>query len=238
MATFKIDNVAMTKQPSHIEIIPPRQQIYPTSGANKIIVQPLTPPTIEVRWGMDATYPEVVAELKTKRGRDLVHAISWTNEDGARLKHCNVVFPEIGSGIGPARTAVDVMTLTLEAINPMPGLLLTTLFAPGVLTVADGVVKWIAPAGGRILWVSGTIYILGTGAGGTQIQVSNGATDYLTTPGDFVVASGTRLMENQVVAPDAYFDRGDIIEIDVDAIPAGADSSTVSIYIYCLSFEV
>lgn len=238
MATLYIDNVAMTIQPSHIEIVPPKPRIYPTAGANKIVVQPLTPPSIEVRWGMDATFLEVVSELKTKRGRDLVHAISWTNEENTGLKHCNVVFPEIGSGIGPARTAVDVMTLTLEAINPMPGLVLVELYRPGVLTVKDGEPKWEAEAGGRILKIDGAIGVLGTGAGQTRVQVSNGATDYLSTEGDFVVASGTNLMENQVLGASPLFNRGETVELDTDTIPAGNDSANASVYMYCLLFEV
>lgn len=238
MATFKIDNVAMTIQPSHIGIIPTQQTIYPTSGANKIVVQPYTPPTIEVRWGMDATYPAVIAELKLKRGRNLVHAISWTNEAASRLKHCNVIFPEIGSGQGPAGSVVDVFTLTLEAINPMPGLVIVELFRAGVLTVADGVAKWKTPAGGRIMKIRGEIGTLGTGAGQTRGQVSNGATDYLSTRGDFVVASGTNLMENQVLAALPTFNRGETVELDVDTIPADSNSANVSVLLYCLLFEV
>ena len=84
----------------------------------------------------------------------------------------------------------------------------------------------------------GAIGTLGTGAGQTRIQVSNGATDYLTTRGDFVVASGTNLMENQVLDTLPTFDRWDIIELDVDAIPADSNSANVLVSLYVLLFGV
>lgn len=238
MPTFKIDNVAMTIQPTHFSIIPPEHQVYPLAGANKIVVQPLIPPRIEVRWGQEGQAAAIIAELKLKRGRDLVHAISWTDEENVRLKHCNVFFPEIPSAYSdPMRKVVEPVTLTLEAINPMPGLAIVELFRPGVLTVADGVAKWKTPAGGRVMKVRGEIGTLGTGAGQTRVQVSNGATDYLSTRGDFIVASGTNLMENQVLVALPTANRGETIELDVDTIPAGADSADLSVLLYYLMFE-
>lgn len=237
-AVFKIDNVDMTYKPSHVQVTPPEVSVYPGPGTGKGIVQPMIPPILEVRWGVDAAIRSAIAELKTKRGRRLIHALSWTNEGETGTKHCNAMIPEIGYGQGPSQSIADVFTLKCEVVNPMPALMITELFMPGVLTTGDGKIKWLTPAGGRILKVRGAIGTLGTGAGQTRVQVSNGATDYLTTPGDFVVASGTNLMENQVLTSSATFNRGDTIELDIDVIPGGSDSADVSVLLYCLLFRV
>ena len=138
MPNFKIDNVAMTYQPTYWRVIPPESVDYPAAGYNRIVVQPETPPLLEVRWGQEGTYPALISEVKTKRGRDLVHALSWPDEANLKHKHCNVFFPEIPSGQGPASGVVDVLSLTFKAFNPLPGLVIIDLFRPGVITVADG----------------------------------------------------------------------------------------------------
>ncbi len=239
--TVRVDNVdldADTVMPTQVRVIPPDPVVYPGPGTGKVVVQPLTPPVIELSWGPDIAPREVVAALKAARGRRLVHVLSWTNEDETGIYHANVMIPEIGYGQGPHQQGVDPFTLRCEVINPMPGLVTAELYVPGVLTTGDGKAKWKTPAGGRILKVGGYIGTLGTGTGQTRVQVSNGDTDYLSTRGDFVVASGTGLMENAVLAASPTFNRSETIELDIDTIPGNSDGADLQVWLTCLLFRV
>lgn len=237
MATFKIDNVTMTTPPSHVQIIEPELIPYPGGGTNKITVQPLTPPVIEARWGMDVAVRAVIAELISKRGQRLIHTISWTDEVESRLKHRTVAIPAIGYGQGPTMGYVDTFTLRMEQIMPMPSLAVIDLFYPGTIATGDGKVKYKTPAGGRILKIDGFIGTLGSGGGtSTDVQVSNGATDYLGTVGTFEVDTATSVMENQVLGSTLTFDRGDTIELDCDA--TSTNPGNVQVLVYALYFAV
>jgi hypothetical protein len=235
---FRIDNVNMTYQPSQISIIPAGSKEYPLAGHNIIMVRSELPPVIQIRWGEAVAKPAVIAELKAKFGRSLAHVVSFLAEDDSKVRHANVFVDEIPSTQGPDRNSIGPFTLKLQAFNPYPALAVVELYRPGTITVADGVAKWKAPAGGRILKVNGYIGTLGTGANGTQVQVSNGATNYLATPGDFTVATATGLMENAVLAASPTFNRNETIELDVDVIPGNSDSANLSVLLYVLLFEV
>lgn len=238
MAILKIDNVAMTQHPSHVLVIEPPTSTIPGAGLSKIVVQPMIPPIIEVRWGMaTASARSIVAELRTKRGMQLIHMLSWTQEDEARLYHRNVTIPFSGYGQGPTMGYVDTFTVRMEEIRPMPSLALIELARSGTLTTGDGKVKVKTPAGGRILAINGFIQTLGSGGGtSTDVQVSNGGTDYLSTKGTFEVDSGTNVMENAVLGTTLTFDRADTIELDIDAI--STNPADVRVYVYCLMFGV
>lgn len=237
MASFKIDNTAMTNPPSHIQIIYPELVSYPGPGLGKIVVQPMTPPTIEVRWGMDAVKRAVVDELITARATKMVHVASWTDETETRFKHRTVAIPPIGYGQGPTMGYVDTFTLRMEQIMPMPSLNIIELFYPGTIGTGDGKVKYKTPAGGTILKIDGFIGTLGSGGGtSTDVQVSNGATDYLSTKGTFEVDSATGLMENQVLGTTLTFNRGATIELDCDAV--STNPGNVQVLVYALMFAV
>ncbi len=240
MAVVKIDNVALDEElmPMEVRVVPPEPVVYPGPGTGKIIVQPLTPPVVELHWGPNIAPKEIIAELKAKRGRRLVHVLSWTNEDETGTKQANVYIPEIGYAQGPGIEQMQPFTLRCECLNPNPYPQLKHLDVWGTIAAGDGKCKWKTPAGGRILAVNGWIETLGTGAGQTRVQISNGATDYLSTPGDFVVASATNFMENQVLVASPTFNRGETIEVDVDAIPGGADSANLHIWLYVLLFAI
>jgi len=102
----------------------------------------------------------------------------------------------------------------------------------GTIVTGDGQSQWEAPYAGEIVAVEGFIANVGTVGGQTRIQISCGATDYLTTEGDFVQASGTGLMENAVLAVNPTFDAGDIIELDIDTVPTGTDSADLHIRLW------
>jgi len=102
----------------------------------------------------------------------------------------------------------------------------------GTITTGDGKAKWEAPFAGEITAVDGFIKTLGTGAGtSTDIQISNGSTDYLTTVGAFEVDSGTNLLESQVLAENPTFDADDVIEIDVDAVSTSPGDAVIRVWV-------
>jgi len=107
----------------------------------------------------------------------------------------------------------------LLSIEPPESRACVELTASGTITVADGKAQCTMPFAGEIEDIQGYIETLGTGAGtSTDIQISNGATDYLTTVGAFEVDSATNLLEGQVLASNPAFEIDDIIELDVDAV--------------------
>jgi len=233
----KIDNVELVNLPSHVQVVEPQPTATPTAGYGKIIYVPRIPGQVQLRWGDEAAIAAVVAELRTKRGSVPQHMLSWTKETGTGLYHRNVVMPLIAYGQGPG-TAIDTFTLELEEYRPFPELTLWEFWVPNTIVVGDGQAKIKMPAGGRIMKVGGYIGTLGTGAGQTRVQVSNGATDYLSTSGDFVVASATGLMENAVLVALPTFNRGDTLELDIDTIPANSDSANLSVWFCAIMFAV
>lgn len=103
---------------------------------------------------------------------------------------------------------------------------------PGTITAADGKAKWKAPFAGEVVAVEGYITTLGTGATtSTDIQVSIGAVDLLTTVGAFEVDSATNLLESQVLRPNPTFDADDVIEIDVDAISTAPADALIRVWV-------
>lgn len=117
MAFFQIDGANLTNQPSHVAVLYPEPADYPLVGKSRIIVIPETPPTIEVRWGMEGARPAIIAELKTARGSDPIHVITWIGEDLATVNQVTVFMPLVPFAQGPNRTAVDPMTLVLKALE-------------------------------------------------------------------------------------------------------------------------
>lgn len=107
------------------------------------------------------------------------------------------------------------------------------MVVPNVITVADGKAKWLAPYPGELKAVEGDITTLGAGAGtSTDFQISNGATDMLSTVGAFEVDSATNLMEGQVVDDtQAAFAAGDIIEADCDAVSTNPADALIRLHI-------
>jgi len=234
MAETKIDNVTLVYPPSHVQVIPPPPTVYPGPGLGKVVVQPDTPPKIELRFGQQASRREVVAELQAARGRRMVHMLSWTDEVGGRLRHRNVVIPRIGYGQGPSDAVVDTFPLVCEEIRPNPSLMIVPLIVPGAITVADDKARWQAPAGGRLWRLGGHITTLGGGAGtSTDFQISNGgATDMLTLPLAYEVNSASNLAEGwEIDQANNSFDRGDILQADCDAISTNPADAVILLYV-------
>ncbi|KKN82083.1 hypothetical protein LCGC14_0313500 [marine sediment metagenome] len=235
MPDFKIDNVAMTNPPARWRIGEPAVVSTPTSAHGKIIQVLLIPGVISATWGEQNAVIAAIAELRAKRGMIARHVLSFTKEGGTGLYHRNVVIPLISVGQGDGGV-VETFSLDFEEYNPFPALAVWEFYIDGTIVTGDGKAKIKMPAGGRILKVKGFIEDVGTGAGQTRIQVSNGATDYLTTRGDFVVASATGLLENQVLAASPTFDRNDTLELDVDGIPGNSDSKELLVTVFTIMY--
>ena len=239
---FRIDGLELIQEPEAIDIIPPGSQTFTTSGGRRIILQEGIGSTLNVAFGKDGVLQELIEDLNKKRANVGVHLISFEDAFCRRIVHINGNVPPaslISQGYeSSGRLTYSDLTLTIPQVE-LPSLLtVLELNYPGTLaTTGDGKVKLEATAPGRILGVDGFIGNLGSGGGQTKIQISNGLTDYLSTRGDFIIASGTNLMENQVLISSPDFYRGDIIELDVDEIPGNSDSANLSVYLWCLLFR-
>ncbi|MDP2727239.1 MAG: hypothetical protein Q8P59_06815 [Dehalococcoidia bacterium] len=114
------------------------------------------------------------------------------------------------------------------------------------LTVADAVFRAEAPFDGEILGsrngpvVTGHIQNGGTGAGTyTEIQIRNTTTgrDYFTTAPRFNVddedTNGRAVLSGGVLGMEPTFKAGDILALDINAIPGGSNSAQAVIYLTC-----
>ena len=113
------------------------------------------------------------------------------------------------------------------------------------ITAGDG--KWIAkpPFDGMIIGsrngpsIDGCIQHAGTGGGATTIQVRNTTTgrDYFETKPEFRVAdadAGNRsYLRPGTLKIEPSFKAGDLLALDVDAVPGGADSAYATVDLDC-----
>lgn len=114
------------------------------------------------------------------------------------------------------------------------------------LTVGDGKFYLEAPFAGEFLGnrgaarISGCITDAGTGAGTyTEVQIRNvtqGRDYYTTTPKyrvDDADAGGRAMVSGGVLSTQPTFNAGDVLRLDVDGIPGGADSGGLTFEQMC-----
>lgn len=114
------------------------------------------------------------------------------------------------------------------------------------ITVGDGKTFAVMQYEGRILGsrngprASGCIQTAGTGAGTqTTIQIRNTTTsrDYFDTRPAFRVddadGNGRATLYQGTLKIEPTFAQGDVLALDVDAVPGGADSAYGSVYVTC-----
>jgi hypothetical protein len=109
------------------------------------------------------------------------------------------------------------------------GYIVVPLYVPGTLAVGDGAAKWIAPFDCRLVHVGAWVKNTGGTSGNTSIQVSVGATDYLTSNlliayNDTDGVAETEALANQDIS------KGSIVEVDIDAVP-GTASADLTVYL-------
>jgi hypothetical protein len=114
------------------------------------------------------------------------------------------------------------------------------------ITAGQNKFRLRAPYDGEILGsragprITGHIQDAGSGAGSaTEVQIRNVTTgrEYLTTAAEFRVddadANGRAVLAGGVLGMSPTFRGGDILALDVEAVPTGADSVQAAIYVTC-----
>jgi hypothetical protein len=236
-----IDNKPLIRQPHTIEVA--TYDFVQTFSADK---RPMVVPgsdyaTINCTWGRNSTYEDVLAEIERLRYNQGVHAITFEPQRGGKYLTINAYMgvpkytiinkDRLGRNIISSFTIPFIQVDTVTKLYPLRFIL------RNILAVASPFVSRLAPAAGRILAVDGWINDLGSGAGTTKIQVSNGATNYLSTAGDFVCAPANRKLQNQVLGTVRDFDQDDSIDIDITAIPAGGLSRDAIITVWAWIYQ-
>lgn len=98
-----------------------------------------------------------------------------------------------------------------------------TVFLPGTLSAGDGAAKWIAPLDCKLVHVGAHLGDAGSTSGSTSIQVSSGATDYLSSTLDIAYDDADSTGETTSFTSQAI-SKGDLVEIDIDAVPSTASA--------------
>lgn len=114
------------------------------------------------------------------------------------------------------------------------------------ITVGDAKFRVEVPFDGEILGarngpvINGHIGDAGTGAGtSTDVQIRNVTTsrDYLSTVASFQVdqadANGRAILSGGVLKTEPTFHQGDVLAMDIDAVPSGADSAQAQVWVTC-----
>lgn len=236
-----IDNRRMIRQPHQIEIVPMQHETGYTADERPWVKPAGNYTTFNCTWGSELSYQDVLGELDRLRGNRGIHAVTFElYRDRLFTCNCYMGKPSI-THVGYTdcgKIVYNAFTVPFIQVDTPTFLYRMDFRLPGIIAVADAFASHVAPAAGRIISVDGWIGNLGAGAGNTTIQVSNGATDYLATPGDFVNAPPANYaLANAVLGTSLDFAQGDQIDVDVDAIPAGGMSRDASIWLYCLIFR-
>lgn len=225
-----IDGEKLSTQPETIDILPADYTDSQLSGGGRVIVESLAGVTINANYDNE-NLQGLLAEIQRKRFNVGPHMLTVEDtlcDATVSLWAYMAKIPQNALGYasgGPI--AYSGVTIAFVQITPVVGILPFEFSIRNVITVGDDKWKVMALAAGEFTDVDGFIKTLGTGAGGTKIQLRNETQgrDYLGPRGDFVVAGGNHVLQNQTLVDDASFLGGDIIALDVDAIPANSDSA-------------
>lgn len=234
-----VDGRRLIREPHTIELQGPEPEASLTADRRPFVRPPHRYTTFVCTWGSEYSYQDVLRELDRIRANRGLHAVTFEIYNGQ--------FLTVNAYMGEARPThvkrtpcgtIITSSFSIPFIQVDTPTWLVPLRFPlrGIIAVADAAASIEAPAAGRILAVDGWIRDLGAGAGQTRVQVSNGATDYLSTRGDFVNAlPAVYQMQNAVLGTSLDFARGDQIDIDVDDIPAGGLSkdALITVWTWC-----
>ncbi len=236
-----IDNRRLIRQPHTIEIVPDKGQ-RSFNGDGRPLWRPGGDYTVfNCKWGAEASYQDVLRELDRLGMTRGVHGVTFELYRGQYLTvNCWMDKPQY-TMIGQSycgKVITNAFTIPFVQVDTPTFLYRMDFKLPGIIAVGDAAASHIAPAAGRIADIGGWIRDLGSGVGTTKIQVSCGATDFLSTRGDFVnVAPADHTLQNAVLGASLDFAGGSQIDIDVDAIPAGGLSKDARIWLWCWLFH-
>lgn len=237
---FNIDGLPLCQDPLTVDIVPPGVADHPLIDGRVVFLEDRSGVAITVVWGSVGTTQELIAELEHIRRQGCIHELCFEDISCHQYVYVNAYMPRLTLNVlgydDSGAIIYSPLTLTFRQTDP------ATTFVPlimgiGAITVMDGIYKMVMPAAGKIVRVEGYIQTLGTGGGQTSIQLRIGLIDYLITVADFVIASGTHLLENQAVDPTLSFIRGEVLELDVDLLPGNTDSSNAQIVVWCEMFR-
>jgi hypothetical protein len=235
-----IDNRRLVRQPHQIEIVPAEHDATLTADGRPQVRPGGEYVTINCTWGESFTYQDVLGELDRLRANRGIHALTFEPSRGCRYLTVNAfmgkaALTHVGYTSGN-QIAMSAFTIPFVQVDTPTFLYPMRWTIRNTIAVASPHASHVAPAAGRIIAVDGYIRNVGAGAGQTRVQISNGATDYLSTPGDFLV-TGDHEMTNQVLAANTDFADGNQIDLDVTAIPAGGLSTGLLVTAWCLIFR-
>jgi hypothetical protein len=236
-----IDNRRLIRQPHTIEIVPDKGQ-RSMNGDGRPMWRPGGDYTVfNCKWGADASYQDVLRELDRLGMTRGVHAITLELYKGQFLTVNAYMDKPAYTMIGQStcgKVITNAFTIPFIQVDTPTFLYRMDFNLPGILAVDDARASHVAPAAGRIFDIGGWIRDLGSGAGRTKLQVSNGATDYLSTRGTFPnTLPVDKKLQNAVLGASLDFAAGDQIDIDVDEIPAGGLSKDARIWLWCWLFQ-
>lgn len=192
---------------------------------------------LNMTWGDNASYQDVLGELDRLRANRGVHAVTFEPMRGQQFItiNCWMGKPRYTAirYDGCGRIITSAFTIPFVQVDTPTFLFRMAFHLKGVIAVMAPFTRRLAPAAGRIVAVDGYIANLGSGAGQTSIQISNGATNYLSTEGDFINAvPANHRLQNADLAPSVDFAQDDPIDIDVTDIPAGGLSAGAVISVW------
>src|SRR3990170_5203170 len=188
-----IDGRRLIREPHSIELQPYAHETGMTAEQRPTVRPGSDFVTLNITWGDNFSYQDVVGELDRLRANRGVHAIGFEPIKGQRYLTINAFmgkprYTSVGYD-SCGRIADSAFTIPFVQVDTPTFLYCMRFKLKGILAVMAPFTRRLAPAAGRIIAVDGYIRDLGSGAGQTSIQASNGATNYLATEGDFINAA-------------------------------------------------
>lgn len=231
-----IDGRRLIREPHSIEIAPYDQESSMAADGRPLVRPGSEFVQLNCTWGRDLSYQDVLAELDRLRANQGVHSITFEPRDSKKYLTFNAYMTKprvlhVGY-TDRGKVAVSSFSVGFVQVELPTYLFPLRWICKGILAVASPAASHVAPAAGRIVAVDGWIADSGAGAGQTRVQISHGATNYLATPGDFVVG-GSKSMANAVLAANIDFAQGDQMDLDITTVPAGGMSSGLVVTAWC-----
>lgn len=247
---FDIDRVP-APLPDTIDVMPPEAAEIKLPGGQRHYIEDLSGVDVEAVFGMGALLPEDLRQLEIMRGSQGLHMITFNNISCDDLVDLLVYMPKVPHTRLSQRANEDFAyaptTLVFHQVNTAYQMVLFEWWFYESAGYSVGDAKWriTMPASGKFINTDflGTQYgvrgwffqeaidsIGGSGSIEFQIRNSTQGLDYLTTPGEFA-ASDNSLDSGGEFIDDAEFIKGDIVDLDIDAIIAGTPTSGIAIFV-------
>jgi hypothetical protein len=240
---LRIDGELVAFPPETGDVIASGFQEHRLPGGGIIFVEDQGGVTVNANYE-DTKTEDVLAYLHRLRRNYPIHMLEVEDIRYGSVVALPVFFPKLSinrllpedSGCLHTNSA---FTISFRQVFPTPTPVHFPLKTYGGASVLDGADRWKMPAAGYVFAVTGFISTLGTGTGQTRIQIrrNRGDVDMLATPGDFMVASSTGLLENQVLGSDVTFMKGDVLYLDIDGVPSGTDSADIRVDVWTYLFR-